>query len=362
MLLAGCGEWRSRRDHLLPTQLSLLVEERGGDLLSVVMDLRRNTRNQLDVRVSEGARLFDGRRLWSLASRSDADGYRVHLTDELARGGERDLPFVSTTPPYFLAVDRQHVWMRTSTGTLMCALAEPPCVPTADTPGSPLDHMGPGRGFHVELTPNGDLRLSLPLDPDGSAQTILNDVKRVIGAHWVHEGFLERDAVLDRTFRGRASLVAVPRSITVDGQLTEWGGAEPLVVESPWQLDGGAPAWDGPRDASFSVTAARSPTGVCFGGRVRDDDLGPGDAMTLTVGSASVTLPLVAAGDVPGGVVREDWYGRRFEACVDVALTAAGHLPFFAALNDVDGDAVATVLSSAPAGGLDEAGTLKVSP
>ena len=68
---AGCQGWHVQRDAILPTQLALLVEDRGGHPLSIVMDLRRNTRDQLDVRVSEGERLFDGRHLWDIVVHKD---------------------------------------------------------------------------------------------------------------------------------------------------------------------------------------------------------------------------------------------------------------------------------------------------
>lgn len=361
-LLGGCESLEVHRDAILPTQLSLLVEDDAGQPLSVVMDLRRNTRNQLDVRVSEGLRLFDGRRLWALESVPAGEGFHVRLTEELGRVKTRDLPVESATRPEVVSFDRMEVWLSTSGGLVHCALEEPRCERADEPARSPLDHMGPGRGFHVELTPTGDLRLSLPLDPDDQGQTILTNVKRVIGAHWVHEGFLERDPILDRTFRGRASLVAVPRAVALDGNLGEWGSAEPLVVDSPWQLFAGAPDWSGPLDASFSVTASRTADGVCFAGRIRDDHFVEGDRMMLHAGDATVDLPLATSMTEPGRVVVAEWFGRRVEVCVPEHLSETGRMPFFASLTDVDPTQADTVLASAPVDDPSAAGSLKASP
>lgn len=364
LLCGGCEAWQARRDFILPTQLSLLVEDAEGRPLSVVLDLRRNTRNQLDVRVSEGWRLFDGKHLWHLETRPSGAGYSVHLSDELGREQERTLPVTSTSEPRILALDRMEVWLQASDGMVHCSLRENQCERAAESGKSPLDHVGPGRGFHVELGPTGDLVLILPLDGEGQpGQTILTDVKRVVGAHWVHEGFLERDPVLDRTFRGRASLVAVPRAVTLDGDLGEWLSAEPLVVESPWQIETGADHWQGPLDASFSVTASRTEDGVCFAGRVRDDDITPADQVRLSVGDVTLDLPLhPSASQGTSAQVRHEAFGTRFEACARAELTRAGRLPFAAALTDVDDQQPETVLASAPVQAAGGAGQLKVVP
>lgn len=359
---AGCQGWRVQRDAILPTQLALLVQDRSGHPLSIVMDLRRNTRDQLDVRVSEGQRLFDGQHLWDIGLHREDAGYRVRLSD-LISDQTRDLPLLSSTPPELVSFDRMNVWLRTSAGLVHCALTREMCEASAEAGHSALDHMGPGRGFKLVLEPDGDMRLTLPLDPDDAGQIILQNVDRVIGAHWIHEGFMKRDPTLDRVFRGRASLGAILHEVAVDGQLGEWSTAQPLVVDSPWQIESGADNWDGPGDASFSVTAAYSTGLVCFAGRVRDDHVGAGDEMTLQVGELRLSVPLDGRAVTPGvGVVSNDWYGRRFEACMPVTLPASGTLPFFAALCDADGEAGQTVLASSPEGEPDIFGTIRASP
>lgn len=367
-LVGGCGDWRPVRTNPLPTQLAMLVEDGNGALLSLVMDLRRNTRNQLDVRVSEGTRLFDGRHLWDLQVHPAAEGYAVSLKDLLkgdsalspGRDKPRDLPFTSTSSPRLLSMDRDSVWFETSTGVVECALQRGGCKPAGSPPPSELEHPGPNAGFLVALDPQGNLRLTLPLDEVAGGQVILSNISRIVGTHWVHEGFLQRDPVLDRMFRGRGSIVAEPREITPDGRLAEWLDAEPLVVDSPWQLELGANHWAGPRDASFSVTAARGGSGVCFAGRVRDDQLGAEDHLDLRVAEHDLRIPLTGAEPGTRVVVGPDWYGVHFEACLAEVPLTDRQAPFWASLHDVDGADDPTVLSTAPVDDTRVTGTIEL--
>jgi hypothetical protein len=343
------------------------VEDTSGRPLSLVMDLRRNTRNQLDVRVSEGTRLFDGRHLWDLEVHTRPDEtYAVRLKDlqkgdsAVDRDPGRDLPLSSASAPTVLSINRQEVWFSTSGGVVHCALMRPMCEGVDKAPSAPLDHPGPGPGFHVTLDEQHHLRLTLPLDPDTSGQVILTNVARVVGAHWVHEGFLQRDAVLDRMYRGRGSIVARSHAVVPDGALADWHDAEPLVVDSPWQIEEGANQWSGPRDASFSVTAARTGDAVCFAGRVRDDDIEATDTMELRVDHEVVRLGLAEAAQEGRVVVGRDWFGVRFEACLPVAAPSAGPLPFWASFRDVDGSDDTTVLSSAPVDDETVTGTIEL--
>lgn len=367
-VVGGCGDWRPVRTNPLPTQLAMLVEDTDGASLSLVMDLRRNTRNQLDVRVSEGNRLFDGRHLWDLQVHSAAEGYTVALKDLLKGDGAlapprdrpRDLPFTSTSSPKLLSMDRDSAWFETSTGIVECALQRGGCKPAGAPPPSELEHPGPNAGFLVVLDPSGNLRLTLPLDEVPGGQVILSNISRIIGTHWVHEGFLQRDPVLDRMFRGRGSIVAEPREVTRDGRLVEWIDAEPLVVDSPWQLELGANHWSGPRDASFSVTAARGGSGVCFAGRVRDDALGPQDELVLRVAEQDLRIPLTEAAAGTRVVVGPDWYGVHFEACLPEVSLTDRQPPFWASLHDVDGSDEPTVLSTAPVDDTRVTGTIEL--
>lgn len=341
LLLAGCTHALDARPAVLPTQLAVLVEREGRDEpVSLVLDLRRNARDQLDVRVSGGARLWDGRHLWELTPTEDARGHGLRVADlRVAQGG--DVPLFADAPLRLLALDRQHAWIALPNGArFRCALERPECKEAAPDP-LPMDHPGPGGGFHLRLEA-GALSLDLPQPEDGQA-LLMDGVRRVIGVHWVHEGWLEQDPMLDRTYRGQASLVAEPHAVEVDGALGEWSGAQPLVVDAPWQIDSGGDHWTGPQDASFSVAAAVHDGALCVAGRVRDDAFTDADHLTVRVGAATLDVPLTGAdADAASGGA---WFSRTFEACLPTAAAPAA--AFAVQLHDHDPDGV-TVLASAP--------------
>ena len=62
LLLLACAPPGPRQ--LLPVQLSLLLERSDGTTESMLIELGRNLRDQLDLRYSEGWRLYDGRHIW----------------------------------------------------------------------------------------------------------------------------------------------------------------------------------------------------------------------------------------------------------------------------------------------------------
>lgn len=347
-LLEGCVDFRPPDDSILPTQLSLLVEEESGAMLSAVVDLRRNTRHQIDVRVSSGLRLFDGRRLWELDPVQRDGHWNLRVRDLLGRT-EHDLPLDAGEPPAVLAMNRDHVWVRRADETIRCVIDRPSCGPTAEAERPPLDHAGPGAGFHLRLL-GDEVLLVLPQDSDEEGEPILEGIRRIVGVHWVHEGFIERDPILDRTFRGRATLVANPRPVVLDGELDEWVDAQPLVVDSAWQIEDGAPSWEGPRDGSFSVTASTSAGGVCFAGRVRDDRAEHGDALEIVLGEHRLTVPLDGTRpEAPELRIGAESFGFHFEACLPARLVGRARVPFAAVLNDADGAGAApTVLATSP--------------
>ena len=110
LALSGCGQISSKSDSVLPIQLSMLVYLTSGEPLSVVVDLRRNTRHQLDVRVSRGHRFFDGEHLWE-AWVLQSDGAYTLRFNELLSGSHRELPMRTVLPPQILAIDRNEVWV-----------------------------------------------------------------------------------------------------------------------------------------------------------------------------------------------------------------------------------------------------------
>lgn len=340
LLAAGCGEISRPRGALLPTHVCILVEQDDGAIRSLLLDVRHDLRDQLDVRVAEGAHIFDGRQVWALTT---LDGLGV--VD--AKGGKTRLPIEGT--PRLLAVARGEVWFDTPGRPTRCSLKEGTCAEADVPPVLTLDHQGPGPGFRVAL--EGDvLELALPSESEG--QAILTGVRRLVGVGWVRARRGAPDAILNRTFRGRARIGAMERPLIVaDGDVAEWTEAAPLVVDDAWQLERGARFWSGHRDASFSIAAARAPGQLCFAGRVRDDVPTAADAMEINLGGEVLRFSLSGGGSIGGGdgaaAVRPDWHGATYEACFPEAAFD-GSLSFSATMEDKDDDRPPTRLSSAP--------------
>ena len=346
VLVAGCARTLQPSQALLPTQLAVLAERdtpSGPQPVSLVLDLRRNSRDQLDVRVAPGLRLWDGRHLWEVTSTLDARGHGLHVGD-LKAGLGGDVPLYADSALEVVGMTRRDVWVRLPNQVVFrCALDRPLCNEGPAAP-LPMEHPGPGAGFRLALV-NGALTLRLPFS-DGEA-LLLDQVHALLGVHWVPESWLEHDDLLDHTYRGRGTLGAGERDVTEDGDLHDWADAEPRVVDAPWQVDTGAEAWSGPRDASFSIAAGRAGAALCFAGRVRDDAWTAEDQLVLHgIGPSDVTLSLAAPSDGPAGFVRPGWFSRAFELCLPSA--ASGDVAFSAAYEDHDPDGRVTVLASAP--------------
>ena len=347
---------------LLPTQLAIVAEQTSGKVgptandapspVSLVLDLRRNSREQLDVRVSNGMRLWDGQHLWALGDIEDVQGHGLHVRDQQAQLGG-DIPLRADRPLYVVGMTRRDVFVQLPDRSVFrCALARPTCEASA-MEALPLNHPGPGAGFELTLT-GGVLRLTMPFT-GGEPAVLLDRVTRIIGVHWVHEAWLPQDPMLDQAYRGRARIVAQRREVTVEGALGDWADAEPLVVDAPWQVDSGAEHWSGAGDASFSVAAARQSRGadsgqVCFAGRVRDDAWTDEDVVLLRFGSAELrTVP--SEGGSGWSSFGDGFFSRTFEVCT---AADSGDLPFVAAYIDHDPDGTSTLSSAALNGGKSE--------
>lgn len=302
-LLLACGSLA--QGTRLPHAVSIATEGDHGAVRSYLVELRRNAREQLDVRIAEGVRLYDGRHVWAI------DG-----------SAARDL------------VENQAVAERIPDGLLDLA----------------LDHAGPGSGFHVELDAAGRLSVRLPIQPHvGDGAVVAAHVTRILGVSWVQGDTLASRPVIDRVFRGRATLLARRTPIVVDGELSEWSSADVSVVESSWQIEEGGVTWQGPRDASFSIAAAWQPGQVCFAGRVRDDDIRAGDSLELHIRDQTWIVPLSQAQQDAETAVQGELFGRRFETCRGVPQATATSLGVFsrATLRDDDGVGFPTVLATA---------------
>ena len=68
LAVAGCE--RPVRP-LLPEEVSVLAETVSGEPVSLLVSLQRNARDLVDVRVAEGAQVYDGRRVWRLERAED---------------------------------------------------------------------------------------------------------------------------------------------------------------------------------------------------------------------------------------------------------------------------------------------------
>lgn len=339
LLLVACDRLEPARRGMLPSELSVLAERYDGTPLSLVLGLRRNRRDQLDVRVAVGAQVYDGRRVWAITSDPDGPVAEDRVTGAVARLR------VGPNARLVRLADRS-AWYAGPGGNLRCDLRDGACVAGGAPPALELDHAGPGTGFHLALE-HGTLRVTLPQDRDAGI-ALATQVARLVGVYWVHGATGEVDATLHRSFRGRARVHALPRAVDADGALDDWPDAAPLVVDAPWQLHSGGETWSGPRDASLSVAAAWTDAHFCLGGRVRDDVIEAGDLVVVQIAEVRRALPLDGAVPEGAAVVRE-WLGARWELCVPEAqLRARDTHPFAVSYTDVDNGETPTILASAP--------------
>ncbi len=344
LTLAGCGG--PARAGLLPARVALVVEDaRTGAPVSLLVELRRNARAQLDVRFADAAVLYDGSAL-------------VHFRRD-ARGWTRDggrlsppllLPVGATAP--LAALGLQAAWFRDADGALArCPHAAASCARAVEgLPALAAEMPGPGPGFRVWI--DGDaVRVALPQAPEGAL--VWTGARALLGVSWVRVGSRALEPLVNRVFRGHAALGATldADAVVLDGVPSEWTDATPLVVDAPWQLQAGADTHDGARDASFSVAASWSADRVCLGGRVRDDVADARDLLSLRVGALLADVPLVAHEAPPatvGARVRSGAYGATFEWCGALALHAGQELPLTVAFVDYDDDDAPSRIASAP--------------
>ncbi len=318
----------------LPSDLSVLVETWQGEPQSILLGLTRNSRDQLDVRVAEGAQVADGRRVWRFLESPEGVRFEDRVEGRVV---------LATVGTRLLAAHQRYAWIEGEGGVYRCDIRDATCS-LGKLPNPPLDHPGPGAGFRVDLH-DGTLRLFLPQDTSTEGVALASGVSRIIGVYWVRGATGEADTTLNRTFRGRARIHAQARAITEDAVLDDWSAAAALVVDAPWQLQSGADGWSGEHDGSFSVAATWTAEKICFAGRVRDDDLRGGDTIVLHIADQLEEIPLSTA----SSSVTPGWWGASWERCVATArLPAQGTLPFAASFVDHDRGETPTVLATAP--------------
>lgn len=357
LLLLACQVPNSHR--LLPTQLSLLLKREDGSEESLVVELGRNLRDQLDLRATAGLRLYDGRHIWLWTP----EGWKDQVRGTLLRMPEKgDL----------VAADRSTVWLRKENQLYACDMKKMPewaeypvskeqrgiqCAPTDQAPSMRLLHPGPGEGFSVWLQED-KVHVRLPADRDPEGQVVLSEISEILGVRWVERPRKAARATLERLFRGQAVLTAPSLPVEVDGDLREWSHLDPLVVEKEWHLQEGGAFWTGLRDASFSVVSAWTGHRLCFAGRIRDDDREAGDHFDVFLGEEKWEVPL-------GGLLershaflltpqlelslRRDWFGAHYEFCLSPSSPLQRRYAFSFSWTDMDAGQPPTIISTAPA-------------
>jgi hypothetical protein len=360
-LASGCA--RPVRAGLLPARVAIVVEDDTARPMTLLVELRRNARAQLDVRVADGAVAYDGT---SLVNLTLSEG-------RWARDGGPSVPRAPLVLPIgarLAALTPEAAHFDTPDGARTRCPHEDTCAPTDTLPAAfALDAPGPGAGFHVRLQ-DDDVYVALPQVPEGTR--VWGGARAIRGVMWVHAGGASLEPLVNRRFRGHAALEAAPfaEHVVPDGHPSEWDAATPMVIDAPWQLQAGADVHHGARDASFSLAAAWSADRVCLAGRVRDDRVQPGDAVELRVGASAVVLPLdvatqtTAAPGAQDAAVQAATFGRTFEWCTAaMSRTGGEELPLQAVLVDHDGNDPPTRIASAPEeGAVSPRGRLLLSP
>lgn len=354
LLAMGCEDNRNHR--FLPSQLSLLLQLEDGTQESVVVELGRDLRDQLDLRVSPGLRYYDGLHIWEWDGAGWKDRVRGRLLP-LPEKGE------------LLGVDRSTIWLRQGTKQLACDMRQLPewsgtpvsrasrgirCEERNEAPSIRLTHPGPGSGFSVWLADH-QVHVRLPAEEDPQGEIVAREVSSILGVRWVDRTRKSTRPAFERLFRGRAVLAVESLPVEVDGNLEEWSSLVPLVVEQQWHLEEGGANWGGAPDASFSVAVAEDQGRLCFAGRLRDDHLSPGDHLLLRLDQQKWELPLedlsssshsfLSAPDLKV-VFEREWYEARYEFCVAPPKIERRY-PFSLSWIDVDPGQSPTVLSTA---------------
>lgn len=217
---------------------------------------------------------------------------------------------------------------------------------------------GPGDGFSLF---RHDDKVLLHLPYMGSPIPIAHGVARVFAVGLFNEAELTPDTLdlLDAEFHSVDAIPSSPLNADLDGDLGEWSHQRAVAVSSPGHVVTQAAVWGGPRDASLSVAARRWRGEVLLALRVRDDELMPGDHVTIELGAGvKVHLDLNAEDACPAmfRCVEDDTalFGRAFELALPAPL---GHqrgpadslgLPLVVRYADRDANEPLVELASAP--------------
>ena len=351
----------------LPRAVAVAMVAVGGQPVTAYFSVVPNPRGHIDVRVANNLRLPGERAIFEI--RPDSPERTTWSLHEAIGQARVPLHLPGTVAVRPVRFESSTAWLFPTDGPgYRCDLHSGDCAPTASYPSLELTHSGPGSGFRLALE-DRTLRFRQPHQPDdGPGEIVATRVLDVLSIRWLHD--LPDAAVmehLDRTFRGRGTLHAGDGAVVVDGDMDEWDVAEPVVVDAPWQA-ATREHWHGPSDASFSVAARVDGARVCFGGRIRDDELSSGDQLAFALGAERATLTLATGEFVTGSadpidlvaVVTPEAFGWHFEACElrPTRTSDRREVAFAAWYRDQDGADAPDELATAPVDGDTPTGTL----
>lgn len=362
LLAVACSQTAEPLDEPLPRAVAVAMTARGAPI-TAFFSVQPNQNGHVDVRITNGLELPGERAVFAI---EPTDDRRIawRLIERL--GGARvslRLPATAALRPSSMEEGAAWFVAAGTADSYRCDLGTGDCAQTGDPAPAPrLSRAGPGAGFQLELH-DGTLRFHQPhQSQDTPGDIVATRVGEILGVRWYHNAPTPRvREYLDRTFRGRSSLVAEFGAVVVDGILDEWAAAEPAVVDAPWQL-AEREGWFGPDDASFSVAVRWSDSQICLAGRLRDDVLTAQDIFTVALGQERWTFPPLSAGDQ--SAFHAEAFGWHYEFCRPrPSVFTEGHDPAFAMLyDDHDGDGAIAQLSTAPLYRTLPAGSLKLAP
>lgn len=340
--------------HPLPNALSAVVELEEGGYASLMVELRGDE-GAPAVRAAGGVLAVTEDAVLSLDEISAEGGARVLRLADLLTGRRVDLPLEGDFELLKLAPEGEAV---VQVGGRILTLSLPAGQVVAGGSRSPqgLFAPGPRAGFHLRQQ-EGRLELLCPRGDDQRWWRLVDGVASLEGASWLRVAALPAlsAALIESRLKEVDAVRVEAGAAEADGDLAEWRGVEAHRVEREGQVLSGRASWDGPRDASFGVSARRVGDALVVAVRVRDDARVAGDTLELLLAGREVRLPLVADAPVSAGPGWEahlgepSWQGLPLE--IAVALPRGVDLdddPLVVQLVDADPGEVSTRLGSAP--------------
>ena len=358
--LAGLGACAMPApDRPLPDALSAVVALEGGGYASVLVDLRGED-GAPAVRATGGVLSVGERGVLSLGVvPTEASGRALRLED-LIGGATAELPIRGDFT--LLKLDPDGVGgglavVEVDGRVMTLSLADGRATPGGSREAQAAYASGPGAGFHLRrrgehlelLRPRGDTSRWIPM---------LDGVSALESATWLRVATLPgaARALVDARLKEVRAVRVEAAEARADGDLSEWRGSVARRVERPSQVLSGLDGWDGPRDASFGVSARQVGDALVLALRVRDDAwVSGGDRLEILLGDRVIRLPLAEQGGALSGpgwqayLAEAGWQGLALEVAVATPRGAdVADTPLVVQLVDVDPGEVDTRLGSAP--------------